>query len=286
MQDTKQLRRSMTLAMISVFIALFAVAASTFAWYVYKTGSHTTKVHLAAGTGMSLEISSAYTGPYASAAVLDSFTGVLVPVSTNRVEGGFQKVTAFTNADALHPKGLAAFFGTSNPNDYYRTTLYLRSSMDTDVYISDVGYEDGDAENPISTAIRIAVVPHAPGENREAVGEYIFAINGMRNPQADYNTLTGHEGCVLDCEKTDGTTIPFEPYGASNFCEYDSLAASVELSDESICICSLSGGDDAYGTPVQVDVYIWLEGCDEDCVDNLVDQTLRNISLSFAGVQR
>ena len=35
---------------------------------------------------------------------------------------------------------------------------------------------------------------------------------------------------------------------------------------------------------MEIDLYIWLEGCDEDCTANLANQTLRNLAVSFAGV--
>lgn len=44
------------------------------------------------------------------------------------------------------------------------------------------------------------------------------------------------------------------------------------------------GSEGGYGEPVQVDVYLWLEGCDEDCTLNLATHTMRNIALSFSGL--
>ncbi|MEI2990669.1 MAG: hypothetical protein V8T85_03465 [Blautia faecicola] len=34
--------------------------AATYAWYVYNTGRHTTKVRMPAGTGINLQISNKY----------------------------------------------------------------------------------------------------------------------------------------------------------------------------------------------------------------------------------
>ena len=57
------------------------------------------------------------------------------------------------------------------------------------------------------------------------------------------------------------------------------------LKAKSTKLCTVTGGSDgARGTPVQVDVYIWLEGCDEDCTSNLCDQTLQKLAISFAGM--
>ena len=92
-------------------VALLAVVSATYAWYVYNTGRHTTKVRMAAGAGVNLQISNSYSGTYGSAAVLDSFTGRLNPVSTNRISGGFQKVLGFTNGTENQSNLVASLFG-------------------------------------------------------------------------------------------------------------------------------------------------------------------------------
>ncbi|MEE0301371.1 MAG: hypothetical protein UD162_06605 [Blautia sp.] len=57
------------------------------------------------------------------------------------------------------------------------------------------------------------------------------------------------------------------------------------MKDSSLKLCTITGaGDGAVGTPVEIEIYIWLEGCDEDCTANLCSQTLRNLAVSFAGV--
>ena len=44
-------------------------------------------------------------------------------------------------------------------------------------------------------------------------------------------------------------------------------------------------GHIGFGESVEIELYIWLEGCDEDCTSNLCRQTLRNLAVSFAGVK-
>ena len=283
-ETLKHLRGKFSWAVLALIITLLAVVSATYAWYIYNTRRHTTKVQLAAGAGVNLQISNAYDGHYASASVLDNFEGQLNPVSTNRIEGGFQKVLGFTNGTENQPILVANLFGRVEHSDYYKTSLFLRSNgRTTDIYLSNIGYEDSDEDNPISSAIRVGFVVHQKGENQPSQGEYIFEISDKKNPQAEYNTATGQEGYVLDCMKTDGTTVPFEPYTASAY--YDQNTGTVTLNNNSQRLCTLYGADDGQpGIPVQIDVYIWLEGCDEDCTGNLSSQTLRNLAISFAGV--
>ena len=84
--NTRHLRTRLTSAMFALLIALVAVAAATYAWYIYNTSRHTTKVKMAAGTGINIQISNTYDRDYGSAAVLNSFTGWLTPVSTDKIE--------------------------------------------------------------------------------------------------------------------------------------------------------------------------------------------------------
>jgi hypothetical protein len=240
---------------------------------------------MAAGAGVNLQISNSYSGTYGSAAVLDSFSGSLNPVSTNRISGGFQKVLGFTNGTENQSNLVASLFGRGDYTDYYKTSLFLRTNGNpTDIYIADIGFEDSDPKNPISSAIRAGFVVHKTGRSQLAEGEYIFAISNKKNPHASYNTAKGKEGDVLDCTKTDGSTVPFTPYTSAAYCNYDQNTGEVNLKNGSLKLCTISGNDGAAGEPVQIDLYIWLEGCDEDCTGNLGSQTLKNLSVSFAGV--
>ena len=126
---------------------------------------------------------------------------------------------------------------------------------------------------------------HQPGRQTAVADEYIFSISDRKNPEAQYNTATGQEGYVLDCTRTDGSTVRFTPYTSAEWCDYNQNTGAVTLKDQSLKLCTISGTDTGQaGTPVQVELYIWLEGCDEDCTANLADQTLRNLAVSFAGV--
>jgi len=94
---------------------------------------------MAAGAGVNLQISNSYSGTYGSAAVLDSFSGSLNPVSTNRISGGFQKVLGFTNGTENQSNLVASLFGRGDYTDYYKTSLFLRTNGNpTDIYIADI----------------------------------------------------------------------------------------------------------------------------------------------------
>ena len=284
--NTKSLRRRLTISILMVIITLCAVVSATYAWYIYNTSRHTTDVRMAAGAGANLQISNSYSGEYGSAAVLESFKGQLEPVSTNKVTAGFQKAISFIVGQGGTDDLLAAGFDDSEARDYYHTSMYLRTNgNDTDIYLADIGFEDSDEKVPISSAIRVGLVVHEPGQNMPVSSEYIFAISDKKNPEARYNTATGKEGYVLDGVKKDGTTVPFSPYTSDVYCIYDKNTGVVTLKKTSEKLCTITGdGHGKPGTPVQIEVYIWLEGCDEDCTVNLCGETLKKLAVSFAGI--
>lgn len=281
-------------ALVTLLIALVAAVSATTAWYVYHSTAHTTRVKMAAGTSTKLQIASEYDGEYSSSTVMEAFTGSLNPVSTNSIRLGFRKVAGFTNGSENRTNLVANLFKPAESADYYKTSLYLRTNgAPVDVYLADIGYEDADELNPISTAIRMGLVVHEPGEDGEAVKEYIFAINPDHNIQKpNYNTYTGKDGYVLDLGSSDTEAVTaFEPYTQDNFCKYDKNTGEAALNEDSVKLLTLSGKPDAatgqytgYGEAVRVDVYIWLEGCDEDCTNDLLGATLKVLSLSFAGI--
>lgn len=283
---TKKLKHRLTIGIAATLIAFVAVVSATYAWYIYNTGRHTTNVEMAAGAGANLQISNTYQGDYASAAVLDSFSGQLIPVSTNCIQNGFQKVEEFTEGTGDQAESIASIFQAGEATDYYHTKLFLRTNGSaTDIYLADIGFEDSSEKRPISSAIRLGLVVHQPGEDQKAANEYIFAISDKKNPEAEYNTATGKEGYVLDSKKTDGTTVAFTPYTSDAYCIYDKDTGEVTLKKDSLKLCTIEGTSDGKaGTAVEVELYIWLEGCDEDCTANLCSQTLKNLSVSFAGV--
>lgn len=276
-----------------LLVALLAAFTATFAWYIYNSGAHTTRVKMAAGTSTKLQIASSYDGEYSSSTVMEAFTGRLNPVSTNSIGLGFRKVAGFTNGSENRTNVVANLFKPAETSDYYKTSLFLRTNgAPVRVYVSDIGFEDDSDINPISTAIRMGLVVHQPGENGAVDKEYIFAINTDHNIQnPNYNTYTGHDGYVLDLTSTNTeAVVPFEPYTDAQFCKYDKNTGETELKATSLPLFTLSGATDAsgqytgYGESVQVDVYLWLEGCDQDCTIDLLGATLKVLSLSFAGI--
>jgi len=275
-----KLNKKVFAAIIVVAITFVTFGVATFAWYIYNTNSHTTKMRMAAGSASSLLISNQYNGEYGYSTELDPSVGRLNPVSTDKVLNGFQTVDGYKKDDEGNT--LAYLFKGALETDYYVRTLYLRSTnIDSDVYVSKIGYKDSDTKNPISASIRIGLVTYAPGKPNDKQQEFIFEINpegSVSDPQ--YNTATGKEGYVIDSTKHDGSTIQFEPYTPDNYYykeEPDGTSFTVNPNRKKICTCP--GSESGFGDPVRIDVYIWMEGCDKDCYGQVGN--LSNINVEF-----
>ena len=72
MESSNRLWRRLALAALAVFVALLSVSAATYAWYVYNTTARTTRVEMAAGSSVSLQISNTEAGPYRSSTVMEA----------------------------------------------------------------------------------------------------------------------------------------------------------------------------------------------------------------------
>lgn len=283
MKASTQLRRKLTLTALTFLIAFLAMTTATFAWYIYNASARTTRVKMVAGSSLSLQISTHPTEGFSSTAVMEKFNGVLTPVSTDKISNGFQKATEFIEiTQGQQNRWVTNLFGAgTEAADYYKTTLYLRTDAPSlDLYMAGIGFEDADPQRPISTAMRLGLVIGGK--------EFVFAVNPDPDPNrgdnADRNPSDDH---VLDSRYTDGTTIPFPNLlDEDNFCNYVSETGETSLKPDSTKLCTITNnGADGYGTAVPVDIYLWLEGCDRDCTQNLVGQTLRNLALSFAGME-
>lgn len=289
MKESKLLRRSQIVAALAVLAALLSMTAATFAWYIYNTAAHTTEVKMSAGSSISLQIANTEEGPYSSVTQMAEFHGSLLPVSTDRITGGFQKCTGFERKwESGTYRSVAKYFApTVDEVDYYKTSLYLRTNSEgLNIYLSNIGFEDASQLSPISTSMRLGLVV---GEN-----EFVFEINPALNPAVDPELTETPEdngakerlgGYVLRHDKTDGTTVAFSPLTSENLCQYNSATGAVTVTEKSTVLGSISGdGNGGYGTPMKVDVYLWLEGCDRDCTVNLAGQTMQLLALNFAGL--
>lgn len=296
MTESKKLRRSLITAVLALLAALFSVTGATFAWYVYNTSARTTEVKMAAGSSVSLLISNALDGSYRSYANMAEFQGCLNPVSTDKISGGFQRAEGFDSAPQTNGRLFAALFGKGAENvDYHKTSLFLKTNAPRmEIYLADITPDNVPEASkaippPIATAMRVGLVVKQPDKNGR-FPEYIFEVTAKPSPYRGIHDNADRfpgDDHVLDSGKTDGTTVTFHPYNSDAFCNYDPNTGQVTLKPDSLPLFTLTNAatdPEGYGKAVEVEVYLWLEGCDLDCTQDLVGDTLQTLTLSFAGL--
>ena len=77
--------------------------------------------------------------------------------------------------------------------------------------------------------------------------------------------------------------MPFTPLNSTDYCEYNEEEGVVTKPGTKLATLPAAADGASRSTPVQVDVYVWLEGCDEDCTNNLCGTSLASLALHFAG---
>lgn len=313
MSESKKLRRSLIIAALALLVALLSVSTATFAWYIYHTNVRTTEVKMSAGSSVSLQISNERDAGYGSSTIMADFEGALTPVSTDKISRGFIRVEKFDTV-AGDGRLVATLFGESpvlaekEAMDYHKTSLFIRTGSDNvDVYLSEITpdnvQEDSDEiPTPIATALRIGLRVLQKDKNGD-YPEYIFEVTSKESPYRNTSdncdiyrydpALEGVDYVMDSMRNVDPQNVPngtitteFDLYDSSNFCNYDKTTGRVTLKPDGASkkLFTLTKEKDAeYSDPVEVEVYLWLEGCDPDCTAEIGGSTLNNLTLCFAG---
>ncbi|MDO4487479.1 MAG: hypothetical protein Q4B67_00110 [Eubacteriales bacterium] len=280
-KETVKLKKSFYTALMVLLIAFLSMVSVTYAWYVFNTKGHTTNVKMAAGSSTKLRIGKE-NGEFGFSTEMETFEGKLLPVSCADIDSGegFQMVTEFEHMPDMSM--LASKFGKlTGTKQYYHTKLQLKTNAQSlDIYVK-LKYTDEEtaSDKMISKALRVGLVMDGQ--------ESIFELNKEKgaNRNTTKNPTGMKEPFVID---KNGNLVSMEGklLSEDNYCDYDESTGKVTLKDNSKKIGTLSGGDgEDYGPAETVDVYVWLEGCDLDCTDELVDTTLKDLTIIFAGVE-
>ena len=291
MKESKKLRRSLIVAVLALLGVLFSITAATFAWYIFNSSARTTEVRMVAGSSVTIQIASTVDTNFKTSTQMETFRGALNPVSTDRISNGFQRAEAFE--DAPQESGnriVASLFGRGEAGvDYHKTSLFLRTNAEkATIYLSGIDFTKDSAGKspPIATAMRLGLVVKDGQDENGNYPEFIFELTSEESPFRDTsdNADRFQDGRVLDSTKTDGSYVNFTPLNSDNFCDYDKNTGIVSPKPGSVVLCTLeNNGTEKYGQPVEVEIYLWLEGTDLDCTRELVGNTLEQLTLSFVG---
>ena len=225
-----------------------------------------------------------------------------------------------SSANLLAPASLAAFSGTSafyaasnydsatwNANKFTAVTpgaasvkkipLWFLSTTDMNVYFKNgtgivasapVGSNALSAQ--IDKSLRIAFVDHNTPTTYvicDVNGNVLDDANARKNTTIDENNVTALNGEAINTIETSGANLGM----ISDFATQTRYALAdltvTDASNDNMVQTAESNGKKALfsltsGSPKLIDVYVWLEGCDYDCVSEVAGGALA-IDLKFIG---
>lgn len=220
-----------------------------------------------------------------SNAMVPAASAVSTPVNTNN-DGkiDFLKITLEIRSQSSYSVhlGTASVTATTVPAD--SNMLYAWRNMDTNAPATMSALELGDAiTTPITTAANAARIGFATAGASSFTKVYVpNATAGWDD--AAYVVESTPWNAAQDYYKTvtENTTIPVTTNG------YSSLIISGLASDDASAtadnlIVTLADGDTDGWFTATIDVYVWLEGTDADCFNEILDDDL-SISFSLYGL--
>ena len=278
--DTKALKKQMGAAIAMVLVAAVALGSATFAWFVNNTKVKAESVNVTAKSANTLLISHDGTAWGTTAAFTSTVSENFVPVSSTSKLSFFKDKTWTTETTGEY--NASAFEAATEDTDYYKDSFKVKASQDCGLYLdSDTQFTTtGDAD--VLKAMRLAL------KIDDKV--YFYQIDAEAIDGNSYNT-------TLKSLSADGVTTAISgadsaaAIGATNMAASkvpalaDGLVTAPANSttlvnkDDTKKLCDLTANQ-----VKDIDVYVWMEGCDYDCnsavVKKITEQAVK-VSLGF-----
>lgn len=280
--DTKALKKQMGAAIAMVLVAAVALGSATFAWFVNNTKVKAESVNVAAKSANTLLISHDGNAWGTTATFTSTQSKDFVPVSSTSQLSFFKDTSWKTDTDGAYN---ASEFGAATVGtDYYKDSFHVKASQACGLYLdTDTAFTTtGDAS--VLKAMRLALKIDDKVYFYQIDAE---AIDGAGN---SYNT-------TLKSLSADGVTTAISgidsaaAIGAANMAasKVPALADGLVTAptdnttlvnkDDTKKLCDLSANQ-----VKDIDVYVWMEGCDYDCnstvVKKITEQAVK-VSLGF-----
>mgnify|MGYP004586375923 CR=1 FL=1 len=295
--SVKSLKKQLMAAIAMVCVAAIALGTSTYAWFVNNTTVKAEKVDVTAKAANNLLIThgdgttDANWGTVATLATYDSTN--FSPVSTigadsYKVLDFYKDTTWKTDTDGKY--NASEFVKATAGTEYYKDTITLKASQKSNLYLDKETVFDIAAKTELATAnntattLRVALVVKGTGVSTYD-GAYIYQVD-KDNLTDSYNTtlltlnadgvkkaISGANASAdivgKNIDSTDGVT-KYLYAGTTNTAPNlattpTNNAMATEFNDADV-LYQFNAPDDT----VTIDVYIWMEGCDNDCNSSVV----------------
>lgn len=250
------LRQIIAPALWIVVLAL-SLSWSTYAWFSSSPYTNVTPVaYTVSETGTDLLISSSESGPWAEECELASASKTLYPVSTS-------DLATFWGGVAQDANGVTYAYAdvTSAASDYIlEGTVYLKgggTAMSVHLLPDQMSVS---SDPQLLAALRLGFVL----EGSSGTQAHIFRLDELGSTAgATSRTTTARTGAVVS-----GGSLVDDPAS-----DLSAFASGGEA------LCTISGEE-----VVQVRYFVYMEGCDENCVDEAQSSAIQ-LRLAFEGVK-
>ena len=280
--DTKALKKQMGAAIAMVLVAAVALGSATFAWFVNNTKVTAESVDVTAKSANTLLISHDGTAWGTTAAFASTQSQNFVPVSSTSQLSFYKDKTWTTETSGEY--NASAFELATEGADYYKDSFKVKASQDCGLYLDNDTKFTTQGDQDVLKAMRLAL------KIDDKVYFYQVDAVAIAGDGNSYNT-------TLKSLNADGvaTAISAEnaaaAIGAANMADskVPSLQASLVTApvdsttlvnkDDDKKLCDLTANQ-----VKNIDVYVWMEGCDFDCnstvVKKITEQAVK-VSLGF-----
>ena len=286
-KSVKALKKQLAAAIAMVLVAAVALGSSTYAWFVNNTRVTAGEFSATATTSNALEISDDG-NTWLTSIDLTTNMNTWAPVSTTDM-ALFAKDTTWGKSNNNKGNVVTAWENATANTHYYTKTFYLKANQDCRVQLdSNTLLKETTANaNGILNAMRIGFVSGEEKVVYQVADTNITAAASRRDTTEGTTEVDGitkaikvtaggsgaNTYAVADTAFTRTATITTD---GSTGKTTDSDALITPSNDNS----SLGTANDKYvvdltaNTAKQVTVYIWLEGCDYDCVSSIAEGSI------------
>ena len=277
-ETVKRLRKSLVMAIVGMIFFLVSVTGVTYAWFTISGRAHTNVTPMGGTVSDGdtlLLISTAESGPFDRECDL-VFAGdaqALKPVSTANLEN-FYRVTM------QNKEGVAVSY--ENANDRVDTetlhgTVYLKcEGAPCNIYFNGEELQLGsDAQALAAMRLGLKITNH------DGSRTFVMKLDDLGSTAAAQSNATVPTAGTVVSAISDGGNAVYVSDPAVNISDYTAQAAgNDEYNAGANELFSLDADEVA-----TVEYWLYLEGCDEQCV-NEVQNIDSDIRLAFAGVRR
>lgn len=256
-------------AICMLLISAVLMGTSTFAWFSMNTKVTVSSMTVKATASKNLLISSTQDGTYLARLVLTTKNEKLVPVST-----GVKPIPAFFKQDYVGSQMQAdsydrknSTFQAATTNDYVKETMWIKTTgADAKNLKANVTFTGG--AEALDPSLRVMFV--VGGTSGQA-----YLMEPVTGADADYKAIDSISyaqatGTAVDgtyyYKDSNGTKLDNQPAVGDDVSSYytqtvTETGANVTVSANNAIILTSLTADQA----VQIDVYVWYEGQDENC---------------------